>query len=83
MPPNTDSSFAHDFRFVLDCRYGDDVGNTVKRDLKPLLPNPNALAAFSVLTLLVGRQEGRPACKKVGDGGGGHWLVQMEWRLAG
>ena len=29
--------------------------------------------------LLVGRQEGHPACKKYGqDGGGGHWLVQME-----
>jgi len=33
--------------------------------------------------LLVGRQEGQPACKKMGDGGGGHWLVQMEWRQAG
>jgi len=27
-------------------------------------PNPNALVAFSALTLLVGRQEGQPACKK-------------------
>jgi len=35
--------------------------------------------AFSALTLLVRRQEGRPACKKMGDGGGGHWLVRMEW----
>jgi len=35
------------------------------------------------LTLLVGQQEGHPACKKWGDGGGGHWLVQMEWRPAG
>jgi len=35
------------------------------------------------LTLLVGRQQGYPACKKyVGDGGGGHWLVGMEWRPA-
>jgi len=24
-----------------------------------------------------------PACKKWGDGGGGHWLVRMEWRPAG
>ena len=32
-----------------------------------LLPNPNALVAFSALTLLVGRQEGHPACKKMGD----------------
>jgi len=40
--------------------------------------------AFSALTLLVGRQEGHhPACKKWGDGGGGHWLVWMEWRPAG
>jgi len=39
--------------------------------------------AFSPLTLLVGRQEGHPACKKVwGDGGGGQWLVQMDWRPA-
>jgi len=27
-------------------------------------PNPNALVAFSALMLLVGRQEGHPACKK-------------------
>jgi len=33
--------------------------------------------------LLVGRQEGHPASKKWGDGGGGHWLVRMEWRPAG
>ena len=26
------------------------------------------LRAFSALTLLVGRQEGRPACKKLSDG---------------
>jgi len=32
---------------------------------------------------LVGRQEGHPACKKWGDGGGEHWLVRMEWRPAG
>ena len=39
---------------------------------------------IDTLTLLVGRQEGHPACKKNGeDGGGGHWLVQMEWRPAG
>ena len=38
---------------------------------------------FSALTLLVGRQEGHPACKKWRDGGGGHWLVRMEWHPAG
>jgi len=32
--------------------------------------------------LLVGRQEGQPACKKE-DGGGWHWLVLREWRPAG
>jgi len=41
----------------------------------------SALVAFSALTLLVGQQEGHPACKKW-DGGGGHWLVRMEWRPA-
>jgi len=39
--------------------------------------------AFSALTLLVGWQEGHLAHKKYGDGGGGHWLVRMEWRPAG
>jgi len=40
----------------------------------------DAVVAFSALTLLVGRQEGHPACKKYGeDGGGGYWLVRMEW----
>ena len=36
------------------------------------------LVAFCALTLLVGRQEGHPACKKYGEfGGGGHWLVRI------
>jgi len=35
------------------------------------------------LTLLVGWHKGHPACKKWGDGGGGHWLVRMEWHPAG
>ena len=48
-----------------------------------LLPNPNVLVAFSTLTLLVGQQEAHPACKKMGDGGGRHWLVRMEWCPAG
>jgi len=34
--------------------------------------------AFSALTLLVGWQEGHPACKKWGDGGDGHCLVRTE-----
>ena len=38
------------------------------------------LCAFSALTLFVGWQEGHAACKKWGVGGGGHWLVRMEWR---
>jgi len=33
--------------------------------------------AISALMLLVGQQEGHPACKKYGDGVGGHWLVRM------
>jgi len=39
-----------------------------------------SVCAFSALTLLVGWQEGHQACKKWGDGGGGHWLVWMQWR---
>jgi len=39
--------------------------------------------AFSALTLLVGWQKGHPVCKKLGDGGGGHWLVRMKWHPAG
>jgi len=33
-------------------------------------------------TLVAGWQEGHPACKKWGDGAGGHWLVRMEWHPA-
>ena len=44
----------------------------------------NIVIAFSALTVLVGRQEGHPVCKKVwGDGGAGHCLVRMEWRSVG
>jgi len=39
--------------------------------------------AFGALTLLVGWQEGHPACKKWRNGGGGAWLVRMELRQAG
>ena len=42
-----------------------------------------ATFAFSVLTLLVGQQDGHLACKKWGDDAGGHWLVRMEWHQAG
>ena len=49
----------------------------------PLYNVSVALVAFSALTLLVGRQEGIRTFKKWGDGGGGHWLVRMEWRPAG
>jgi len=47
------------------------------------LINLHRHVAFSALTLLVGQQEGHPACKKRGDGGGGHWLVRIEWHPAG
>jgi len=30
-------------------RYGDGAGNTTEENSKPLLPNPNALVAFSAL----------------------------------
>ena len=40
------------------------------------------IIAFSALTLLLGRQEGHPASKNFGDGGG-HWSVRMDWRPAG
>jgi len=39
--------------------------------------------SFSALTLLVGQQEGIRPVKNMGDGGGGRWLVRMEWRTAG
>jgi len=40
------------------------------------------MLSFSALILLVGWQEGHPACKKrLGDGG--HWLIRMEWRPGG
>jgi len=39
--------------------------------------------AFSALTLLVGRQDLGTRPVKMADGGGGHWLVRMEWRPAG
>ena len=42
-------------------------------DLPPL--------AYSALTLLVGRQEGHPACKKL-SGGMLAWLSGMRCRLA-
>jgi len=40
------------------------VCGTETVQVTPLLPNPSALVAFSALMLLVGRQEGHPACKK-------------------
>ena len=38
----------------------------------------SCLQCFDTVGLVAGR-----ACKKMGDGGGGHWLVQMEWHRAG
>jgi len=61
------------------CLYGTETVQVMPlRRTLASLPNPNALVAFSALALLVGRQEGHPACKKMGDGGGGHWLVRLE-----
>jgi len=65
------------------CTYGDGAGNTIEENSSIFSLIRDALVAFSALTLLVGRQEGYPTCKKWVDGGGGHWLVRMEWRPAG
>ena len=46
-----------------------------------LVQLPSVLIAFSALTLLVGRQEGHPACKKL-SGGMLAWLSGMRCRLA-
>jgi len=58
---------------------------SLSRTPQRLLPNLKALVAFSALTLLVGRQEGHPACKKTGgwwrwalvspDGVAPNWMV--------
>jgi len=56
---------------------GDGAGNTVEEN-SSVFSLIRMRVAFSALTLLVGRQEGHPACK-MGDGGGGHWLIRMEW----
>jgi len=41
------------------------------------------VGAFSALTLLVGRQEGHPACKKLsGDYLSGAGLLRMSWKKA-
>ena len=74
--------------FGIDKRYGDGAGNTIEENssvfsLIQMRYALHALDAFSALTLLVGWQEGHPACKKWGYGGGGHWLVRMECRPAG
>jgi len=53
--------------WAISIRYGDGAGDTIEENSSQrLLPNPNALVAFSALTLLVGRQEGHPARKKYG-----------------
>jgi len=36
---------------------------------------------FTFYTVGWAAQVGRPACKKWGDGGGGLWLVRMEWSV--
>ena len=46
-------------------RYVDGAGNTVEEN-SSVFSNPNALVAFSALTLLVGWQAGHPARKKMG-----------------
>ena len=46
--------------------YGKETVQVTPLRITRLFPNPNALVALSALTLLVGRQEGHPACKKYG-----------------
>jgi len=43
---------------------------------------PSVLHAFSALTLLVGRQEGHPACKKMSGGVLAWYLSEARCRLA-
>jgi len=45
------------------CRQLDSVSN-----IQPWVVNAFSAIAFSALTLLVGRQEGHPACKKLSGG---------------
>ena len=40
----------------------------------------NCFQCFDTVGWAAGRHL---ACNKMGDGGGGHWLVWMEWCLAG
>ena len=47
-------------------RYRDGAGNTIKENSSIFSLNPNALVVFSALMLLVGLQEGHPACKNMG-----------------
>jgi len=42
--------------------YGDGAGNTIEENSSIFSLIPNVLVAFSALMLLVGRQEGHPAC---------------------
>ena len=46
--------------------YGDGAGNTVEENSSVFSLIRIALVAFSALLLLVGQQEGHPACKKYG-----------------
>jgi len=48
-------------------------GRTVPRDLRPY-----SNSAFSALTLLVGRQEGHPACKKNFEWWGAGMVICLE-----
>ena len=50
-------------------KFGLEVRNTII--LLVTMVDICSEVAFSALTLLVGRQEGHPACKKWGDGGCG------------
>jgi len=56
-------------------RYGDGAGNTVENSsVFSLIRMASCLQCFDTVGW---RQEGHPACKKMGNGGGGHWLIWM------
>jgi len=71
----TKARFSHLLRHPAWKRRGHSLVSALHKYVTYLLTFTHLLPAFSALTLLVGRQEGHPARKKWGDGGGGHWLV--------
>jgi len=63
------------YKFSYDNEGDDEVPKTTDHttsiNCPYFSPVPGKTLAFSAFTLLVGRQEGHPACKKYGEDGGG------------